>query len=74
MNPITIFLILVLIWLVFGLIGSNMAKARGRDAGAGCCGGFIFGPLTVIYYIIAGDSEHKRMEMYKKANKKADDN
>lgn len=42
--------------IIFGAITSEMARKRGRSMANGLLGGYIFGILAVIYYLIAGDT------------------
>lgn len=42
--------------LVFSCITGLMANSRGRSVTTGVFCGFFFGPIAIIYYLIAGDS------------------
>lgn len=47
--------------LLFALIATLMARHRGRSGVLGFFGGFFFGVLSIIYYLIAGDTTEKRV-------------
>ena len=54
-------------WLLFGAICFEMAKTRGRNRLLGFASGLLFGPFTIIYYLLAGNSNEKQIEIMRKA-------
>jgi len=50
-------IILLFIWLMFGLICREMAKKRGRNPTIGFVVGFLLGIIGILYYLIAGKSK-----------------
>lgn len=59
----------IIVACVFGWITSNMAASRGRSTRAGFWWGFFFSLWAIIGYLIAGDTEAKKVERIKKAMK-----
>src|SRR5450631_3675474 len=47
--------------LILTLVCARMARNRGRNATLGALGGFCFGLIAVVYYLIAGDTVEARV-------------
>lgn len=55
-------IIALTIFAMFGVIGYKMAEKRGRSRAAGTIGGTVFGVFAILYYLIAGETEEKKVE------------
>jgi hypothetical protein len=67
-------IIIVFFWLLFGAIGYEMAKTRGRRKALGFISGLFFGPITIVYYLLAGNSNDKQIEIQRAAIRAEKDN
>jgi amino acid permease len=51
-----------IIGAIFTFICADMARSRGRQIGAGMLGGYFFGILCVVYYLIAGETIEEKVK------------
>jgi len=65
MDEISVWLCILVFWVICGLITAYMYRNKGRSEAAGCIGGFLLGPLGIILALISSPNHEKLKEREK---------
>lgn len=65
MEGTSIWLCLLIFWVICGLITAYIYKKKGRSEATGCIGGFLLGPIGIILALVTSEDREKLAEREK---------
>jgi hypothetical protein len=69
MDEISVWLCILVFWVISGLITAYIYKNKGRSEATGCIGGFLLGPIGIILALISSPDREKLTEREKQMEK-----